>query len=219
MSVQLGPLHRVVRALSLYGIGGGGEPLCVLAGRRWGPIAVYMGNIWIPEMQASSWVASISACTGKETSSTAQQQAGSLHSGSSARPLVTAAALCGGRSYGHCPGDCPAWRRNLLRASIPGLVFRGHWIQLLLPRSSSSKGGWQMMGTSWSLVQMSSSLCWVRSCPCHRCSPAEATVGWQLHWHSCVPIRISQCHHSGVLDVPVKWCPTCSYFSPATEKT
>jgi hypothetical protein len=47
---------------------------------------------------------------------------------------VTAAVLCGRRSYGFLPGDCPAWRRNLLQPIILGLAFRGYLaVPLLAP--------------------------------------------------------------------------------------
>jgi hypothetical protein len=86
-----------------------GGPPFVLANRRLGPTAIYMGNMWIPGVQSSPQVASTSACTSKETFCTAQQQADSLHSGSPGSPFGdNATALGGGRSYGHDSGDCPA---------------------------------------------------------------------------------------------------------------
>jgi hypothetical protein len=134
--------------------------------------------MWITGVQSSLWVAGTSACTGKETFCTAQQQAGSLYSNSLARPSVTkqlhwvegvatAIALVtvppeGGIYYGQV----------YLEWYSEDTGYGSHWLS-----PPTSKGEQQMMGTSMSLVLTSSSQQWVRSHSRHR-HFANRSYGW-----------------------------------------
>jgi hypothetical protein len=73
-SLRPGSFHRVQSSTLFHYWRWGAVLPCILAR----PTAVCRGNIWIPVVQSSPWEGSTSACTGKETLCTAQQQAASL---------------------------------------------------------------------------------------------------------------------------------------------
>ncbi len=165
-SVQLRLLHREVRALSLFRSGGGGgDPHCALANRRWGLIAVYTGNMQIPGVQSFSWVAGKSACTVKEIFCTGQQQASSLHSGSLARSSATKPLHWVEGVARPSPWWLSPLKEESTTAKYPWYgLQRTSAMALIAPLPLTSKGRRQIMGTSWSLVLTTE---WVISYPRH----------------------------------------------------